>query len=91
LHDGVIAMRNYGIRQVQSTARILLICPDCGQENSEFAETLRGMGTFYCNGDDCEYIFNLAPGRRTDFGKGFVDACKRFYAAFYTVRGQKVR
>jgi hypothetical protein len=91
LRDGAIAMRNYGIRQVQSTARILLICPDCGHENSEFADALQGMGTFYCNGDDCDYIFDLAPGRRTDLGKGFVEACKRFYAAFYTVRGQKAR
>jgi len=85
-------MRNYGIPQIQSTtARILLICPDCGHENSEFADTLRGMSTFYCSGEDCDYIFDLAPGRRTDFGKAFLDACKRFYAAFYAVRGQKAQ
>ena len=34
-------MRNYGISQMRSTARIVMICPNCGQENSEFAETLR--------------------------------------------------
>lgn len=82
-------MRNYGIRQVQTSARILLICPECGQENSESADTLRRTSTFYCAGEDCDYIFDLMPGRRADFGKTFVDACKRFYAAFYTVRRQK--
>jgi hypothetical protein len=74
------------IRQIRSVARILLICPDCGQENPEFADTLRGTGTYYCNGDGCDYIFDLAPGQRSDFGKGFAEACKRFYAAFYTMR-----
>jgi hypothetical protein len=73
------------IRKIRSAARILLICPDCGHENSEFAETLRGTGIFYCNGDACDYIFDLAPRQRRDFGKGFADACKRFYAAFYAM------
>jgi hypothetical protein len=84
-------MRNYGIRQVQTTARILLICPECGQENSEFAVALRRINTFYCSGEDCDYIFDLAPGRRDDVGRGFIDACRRFYAAFYTVRGERAR
>jgi rubredoxin len=84
-------MRNYGIRQVQTTARILLICPECGQENSEFAEALRRISTFYCSGEDCDYIFDLAPGRPSDVGRGFIDACRRFYAAFYTVRGERAR
>ncbi len=84
-------MRNYGIRKIQSTARILLICPDCGEENSEFADTLRGMSTYYCNGEGCDYIFDLAPGRRMVFGQGFVEACKRFYAAVATLGGQRVR
>jgi hypothetical protein len=73
------------IRQMQSAARILLICPDCGQENWEYADKLRGMRLFYCSGDDCDYIFSLAPGRRADTGKGFAEACKRFYAAFYAI------
>ena len=77
-------MRNYGIPQIQPATRILLICPDCGYENSEFADALRRISTFYCTGEDCDYIFDLAPGRRTDFGKSFIDACKGFYAAFYT-------
>jgi hypothetical protein len=85
-------MRNFGIPQVQSAAaRILLICPDCGHENSEFADTLRGMSMFYCSGEECDFIFDLAPARRVDFGKGFAEACRRFYAAFYAVGGQKAR
>jgi hypothetical protein len=84
-------MRNYGIRQVQTAAHILLVCPVCGQENSESADTLRRAGTFYCAGEDCDYIFDLAPGRRADLGKGLIDACKRFYAAFYAVGGARTR
>ena len=78
-------------RQIQSATRILLICPDCGAENAEFADKLRAVSTYYCNGDGCDYIFDLAGGRRTDFGKGFLLACKRFYAAFYAMRGQRAR
>jgi hypothetical protein len=84
-------MRNYGVPQIRSATRIMLICPDCGHENAEFADTLRGSGTYFCEGDDCDYIFDLVPGRSADFGKGFVEACKRFYAAFYAVRGQRAR
>jgi hypothetical protein len=79
------------IRQIRAAARILLICPDCGQENSELADKLRAVSTFYCNGEGCDYIFDLAPGRRTDFGKAFADTCKRLYAAFYAGRGQRAR
>jgi hypothetical protein len=82
-------MRNYGIPQIQSSARILLVCPDCGEKNPESADRLRGMRTYYCNGDDCDYIFDLAPGRAV--GRGFVDACKKFYAAMYAVRRPKLR
>jgi hypothetical protein len=84
-------MRNYGIPQIRSSARILLICPDCGHENAEFAETLRMRSTYYCNGDDCDYIFDIRGGGRGDFGKGFAEACRRFYAAFYALRGQRAR
>jgi len=89
--DGAVAMRNFGIRQIQSTARIVLICPDCGHENSESADALRGMSSYDCDGDGCGYIFDLAPGRRIDFGNGFFDACRRFYAAVFTLRGQRAR
>ncbi len=74
------------IRQIRTAARILLICPDCGQKNSELADKLRATGMFYCRGDGCDYIFDLVPGRRTDFGKAFAEACRRFYAAFYNMR-----
>ncbi len=78
------------IRQIRSAARIMLICPDCGQENSELADRLRGMNSYSCRGNGCDYSFILG-GRRQDIGKGFVEACKRFYAAFYTMRGQGAR
>jgi hypothetical protein len=58
-----------------------LICPDCGHENAEYAQMLQGKSTFYCDGDDCDYIFDF--GRRQDFGTSFADLCKRFYAALY--------
>lgn len=84
-------MATSGFRHVQSTACILLICPDCGHENAEYADVLRGANVYYCRGEACDYFFDLAPGQRADFGKGFIDACKRFYAAFYAVRGQSAR
>jgi rubredoxin len=74
------------IRQVRAVARILLVCPDCGHENAEYAKTLRGTGTFYCAGDGCDYIFDLAPGERRGIGGSFSELCKRLYAAFYKVR-----
>jgi len=86
-NDGATAMRNYGITQIQSTARIVMICPNCGQENSEFAETLRGMRFYACSGDDCGYSFDLSgPGKRA--GYGLAEACRKFYAACYAMRGQ---
>ena len=78
------------LRQIQMTARILLICPDCGQENAEFADTLRGMSSYACRGDGCEYSFDLA-GPRKELGGGFTEACKRFYTAFYTMRRSSSR
>ncbi|MGA2894888.1 MAG: hypothetical protein ABSE22_18640 [Xanthobacteraceae bacterium] len=78
------------IRHIRSAARIMLICPDCGQENSELADRLRGMTAYSCRGDGCDYSFVLVGGRQ-DIGHGFVEACKRFYAAFYTARGQGAR
>jgi hypothetical protein len=72
------------IQQVHSTARILLICPDCGHETAELADTLRGRSAFYCTGDGCDYIFSLGGPRRT-IGS-LAEACRRFYASFYAVR-----
>jgi len=83
-------MRNYGIKKIQSGARIVMICPNCGQENAETAEELRGMRFYACAGDGCDYTFDLAsPCKRA--ASGFVEACKRFYAAFYAARGQGAR
>lgn len=76
------------IRQIRAAARILLICPACGHENAEYAQTLQGRGTFYCVGDDCDYIFDLVPGRQQDFAKTFADLCRKFYAAAYSARRQ---
>jgi hypothetical protein len=71
------------IQRARATVRILLICPDCGHENAEYAQTLQGKGTFYCAGDGCDYIFDL--GRRQDFGTGFAELCRRFYSTLYLV------
>src|ERR1700751_3476075 len=89
-NDGATAMRNYGITQIQSTARIVMICPNCCQENSEYAETLRGMRFYACAGEGCDFSFDLAgPGKRA--ANSLAEACKKFYAAFYAMRGQGVR
>jgi hypothetical protein len=71
------------IGRAQAATRILLICPDCGHENAEYAQMLQSKSTFYCSGDGCDYIFDL--GRRGDFGTGFVELCRRFYAALHLV------
>ena len=44
---------------------------------------LQSKSTFYCSGDDCDYIFEI--GRREDFGMGFAELCRRFYAALHLV------
>ena len=49
------------------------------------------MRSYCCAGDGCDYIFDLAPDRPLEFGGGFIEACKRFYASFYLVRGQRAR
>jgi hypothetical protein len=68
-------MRNYGISQIRSTARIVMICPNCGQENSEYAETLRGTRFYACAGEGCDYSFDLAgPGKRA--ANSLAEACE---------------
>jgi len=84
-------MRNYGLSQVETATRIVLICPDCGQENSVFASALRTTNTYCCNAEDCDYIFDIACRGHSDFSSGFVDAWKRFYAALYPMRGARAR
>ena len=90
-NDGATAMRNYGISQIRSTARIVMICPNCGQENSEYAETLRGMRFYACAGEGCDYSFDLAGSGKSAVGSSLTEACKKFYAAFYAMRGQGAR
>jgi hypothetical protein len=90
-NDGATAMRNYGITQIRSSARIVMICPICGQENSEFAETLRGMRFYACSGEGCDYSFDLAGSGKRAVGSALTEACKKFYAAFYAMRGQGAR
>jgi hypothetical protein len=81
--DGTIAMgHNPNFRQIHAAARILLICPDCGQENVEYADKLRGMSFYSCPGDGCDYRFDLMSDPRKNLLQGFVDMWKRFYAAF---------
>jgi transposase-like protein len=75
------------ILRTQAPARILLICPDCGHENSEVADRLRGKSDFSCRGDGCDYSFDFTAARR-DAGKGFTQLLRRFYAAFYPLGGQ---
>jgi transposase-like protein len=75
------------ILRTQAPARILLICPDCGHENSEVADRLRGKSDFSCRGDGCDYSFDFTAARR-DAGKGFTQLLRRFYAAFYPLGGR---
>jgi transposase-like protein len=41
-------------------ARVLLICPHCGQETPEYAAKLRGLTDYRCRGENCDYRFALA-------------------------------
>jgi transposase-like protein len=54
-------------------ARVLLICPQCGQETSEYADKLRGQSHYHCPGADCDYRFVLTtqPGENAA-GKGLL-------------------
>jgi hypothetical protein len=72
------------IRQLVSAARsrILLICPDCGQEHMEFADKLRGSRFFSCIGDECGYRFDLVSGPQGGLFQRFVYAWRRLFAAF---------
>jgi hypothetical protein len=71
------------IRQLMSAARsrILLICPECGQEHLEFADKLRGLRFYVCTGEACDYRFDLVAGPRPTALQEFAAALRRFYAA----------
>ncbi len=72
------------IRQLVSVARsrILLICPDCGQEYAEFADRLRGARYFSCVGDGCDYRFDLIAGPRNSFVQRLGYAWRKLFATF---------
>ena len=74
-------------RQNRSAARVLLICPACGQENSVRADTLRTMPSYACGGDGCSYDFDLA-GTRRGASEGLAEAMRRFHAAVDALRGE---
>ena len=71
------------IRQLVSAARsrILLICPDCGQEHMEYADRLRGSHFFDCTGDECAYRFDLVSGPQGGAFRRFFYAWRRLFAA----------
>jgi hypothetical protein len=76
------------ILRIQAPARIMLICPDCGHENSEVADRLRNKSYFSCRGDGCDYRFDFTAARG-DAGQGFAQLLRRFYAAFYPLGGER--
>jgi hypothetical protein len=71
------------IRQLVSVARtrILLICPDCGQEHTEFSDKLRGTRFFACTGEACDYRFDLVAGPRRNALQRLAYAWRRLYTA----------
>jgi hypothetical protein len=71
------------IREIPSAARIriLLICPDCGQENVEFADRIRGACTYPCRGEGCDFRFDLLSPPRRSLARGLAEAWRKFYAA----------
>ena len=71
------------IRQLVSAARsrVLLICPECGQEHLEFADKLRTSRFYACTGEGCDYRFDLVGGPRPTFFQACLAAMRRFYAA----------
>jgi hypothetical protein len=72
------------VRQLVSVARtrILLICPDCGQEHTEFADKLRGARFYSCTGEACEYRFDLVAGPHRNFFQRLIYAWRRLFSAF---------
>jgi transposase-like protein len=80
---GIVVADISNIRQLVSAARtrILLICPDCGQEHTEFADKLRGSRFYTCIGDDCGYRFDLVSGPRGTSFQRFVYAWRRLFTA----------
>jgi hypothetical protein len=70
-----------GFGRMEWSARILLICPDCGQEHMEFADRLRGARYFACTGEDCSYRFDLTTGSGSTAFQRFFYAWHRLLVA----------
>jgi hypothetical protein len=86
---GAIAMGTIpDIREIPAAARgrILLICPDCGQENVAFADKLRGTTSYDCTGEGCSYRFDLVSVRRKSVVQAFTEAWRRVYATLNPAR-----
>jgi predicted RNA-binding Zn-ribbon protein involved in translation (DUF1610 family) len=80
---GIVVADTSNIRQLVSAARgrVLLICPECGQEHMEFAGKLRASRFYACTGDECGYRFDLTSGRRGTAFRRFVYTWRRLFAA----------
>ena len=80
---GIVVADTSNIRQLVSAARsrILLICPECGQEHMEFADKLRASRFYACTGDECGYRFDLMSGPRGTVFQRFVYTWRRLFAA----------
>ncbi len=63
--------------------RVLLICPDCGHEASERADTLRNLSFYACPADGCDYRFEIMATAPRDYAHSLTVACKKLYAAFH--------
>jgi predicted RNA-binding Zn-ribbon protein involved in translation (DUF1610 family) len=60
--------------------RIVLICPDCGRETTEFVEKLRGLNAYACEGDGCGYRFDLTAGPQRALVQEFAETCAKLDA-----------
>ena len=71
------------IRQLVAVARsrVLLICPECGQEHTEFADRLRGSRLLACSGDGCGYQFDLMNNPRRTPWQAAAGVWRKLYAA----------
>jgi predicted RNA-binding Zn-ribbon protein involved in translation (DUF1610 family) len=76
------------VRQLVAAARsrILLICPDCGQEHLEFADKLRGLRNYPCRGDGCGFRFDLNASPSPRFVLDIAGAWRRFCTTFTAAR-----
>lgn len=62
--------------------RVVLICPHCDNETTEFVDTLRGMNFYDCRADGCGYRFELKAGPDKESIREFTETYARLGAAF---------